>query len=46
MQRRVLDAYRKPDGDAYAEMTTHQPGDRVSLALAPEIIVTLNLVFG
>ena len=46
LQRRVLDAYRKPDGDAYGEMTTHQPGDQVSLALAPEIIVTLDLVFG
>lgn len=46
LQRRVLDAYRKPDGDSYSEMITHQPGDRISLALAPEIIVTLNLVFG
>jgi len=46
LQRRVLYAYRKPDGDAYGEMTTHQPGAQVGLALAPEIIVTLDLVFG
>ena len=46
LQRRVLYAYRKPDGDAYGEMTTHQPGDQVGLVLAPEIIVTLGLVFG
>ena len=46
LQRCVLDAYRKPDGDAYGEMTTHQPGDRIGLALAPEIVVTLGLVFG
>ena len=46
LQRRVLDAYRKPDGDAYGEMTTHQPGGQVGLALVPEIIVTLDLVFG
>lgn len=46
LQRRVLHAYRKPDGDAYGEVTTHQPGDQVGLALAPEIIATLNLVFG
>lgn len=46
LQRRVLYAYRKPDGDAYGEMTTHQPGDQIGLVLAPEIIVTLDLVFG
>ena len=46
LQRRVLDAYRRPDGDAYGEMTTHQPGDQIGLVLAPEIIVTLSLVFG
>lgn len=46
LQRRMLYVYRKPDGDAYGEMTTHQPGDQISLALVPEIVVTLDLVFG
>ncbi len=46
LQRRVLYAYRNPDGDAYGEMTTHRPGDHIGLALAPEIIVKLDLVFG
>ena len=46
LQRRVLHAYRKPDDDAYGEMTTHQPGGHIGLALAPEIIVKLDLVFG
>ncbi len=42
LQRRVLHAHRKPNG----EMTTHQPGDQIGLALAPEIVVKLDLVFG
>lgn len=46
LQRRVLHAHRKPNGDAYGEMTTHQPGDQIGLTLAPEIVVKLDLVFG
>jgi Uma2 family endonuclease len=46
VQRRVLDAHRKPAGDGYAEATTHGSGDRLALALAPEIVVELDLVFG
>jgi Uma2 family endonuclease len=45
LKRRVLDAYRHPEGDEYREMTTHQPGDLVALALAPDIVVKLNLIF-
>ncbi len=44
--RRVVDVYRVPDGGAYREMTTHTTGDRIALTLAPEIVVTLDLVFG
>ena len=45
LQRRLIDAYRMPQGDGYREMTTHQPGDHVALALAPEINVKLDLQF-
>ncbi len=45
VKRRVLDAYRGPRGDGYHEMTTHQPGDQLALALAPEITVRLDLMF-
>ena len=43
--RRALDAYREPAGDAYGSMRTYGPGDRVSLALMPEIGLSLAGVF-
>ena len=46
LHRRALDAYRAPDGDGYREMATHQAGGELALALAPEIVVRLDLVFG
>lgn len=46
LQRRILDAYRRPAGDGYDEVTMHQPGNLVALVLAPEIVVRLDLVFG
>jgi Uma2 family endonuclease len=46
LKRRALDAYRGPSGEAYTQMTTHQAGEQLALALAPEIVVRLNLVFG
>jgi Uma2 family endonuclease len=46
LMRRVLNAYRRPAGDGYDEMTTHQPGDSVGLALAPDIRIPLDRVFG
>lgn len=46
LRRRAVDIHRRPDGDGYADRATHQPGDRVALAAAPEIVVALDLVFG
>ena len=46
LKRRVLDAYRKPVANGYQETTTLQPGGLLALAIAPEIIVRLDLVFG
>ena len=46
LKRRVVDVYRAPSGDSYAEATTHRPGDSLALVLAPEIVVKLDLVFG
>jgi Uma2 family endonuclease len=45
VRRRILEAHRNPAGDIYAETTIHQRGDRVALALAPDIIVDLGIVF-
>jgi Uma2 family endonuclease len=46
LPRRAIDVYRGPSGDGYAAMTTHVAGDAVALALAPEIVVRLAVVFG
>jgi len=46
LKRRVLDVYLNPTGDGYRETATHQPGDTVTLALAPMIKVPLDQVFG
>jgi Uma2 family endonuclease len=46
LKRRVVDAYREPAGEGYRETATYRPGEQVALALAPEIVVTLDLVFG
>lgn len=46
LKRRVLNAYRRPAGDGYDEMTTHQAGDSVGLALDPDIRIALDRVFG
>lgn len=43
---RTLDAHRIPDGDGYRVKTTHRPGEELALALAPGIMVRLDLVFG
>lgn len=45
IKRRVLDIYRQPTGDRYRETATHQPGDTITLALAPEIKLPLDRVF-
>jgi Uma2 family endonuclease len=41
----VLDAYRTPAADGYTQTSTHQPGDRLALVLAPDIVVQLELLF-
>ena len=46
LKDRILEAYRTPTGDDYADMTTHQANERIALSLAPEIVVQLDLVFG
>jgi Uma2 family endonuclease len=46
VKQRSLDAYRNPAGDGYAETTTHHSGEMLALALAPDIVVRLDLVFG
>jgi Uma2 family endonuclease len=45
VKRRILHAHRAPAGDGYAETTTHHSGDMLALALAPDIVVGLNLLF-
>jgi Uma2 family endonuclease len=45
LQRRVIDVYREPSDDSYAVMTTHAAGEKVALALAPDIVVRLAVVF-
>jgi Uma2 family endonuclease len=46
LKRRLLEAYTTPSGDEYKKMNIYKAGDRVALALAPEIIVKLDIVFG
>ena len=46
IKRQAIDVHRAPGADGYGEVTTHRAGDRVSLVLAPEIDVKLDLVFG
>jgi Uma2 family endonuclease len=45
LKRKTLFVYRKPAGDGYVDVTTHVAGERIALALAPEIVVSLNLMF-
>lgn len=46
LKRRVVDVYRTPAGNGYGDATTYCPGNHLALALAPEIVVKLDLVFG
>ncbi len=46
LKREVLEAYRRPVADGYAEATEHRAGARLALAHAPEIVVGLDLIFG
>jgi Uma2 family endonuclease len=42
----VLDAFRMPVAGQYQETTTHLSGEELALALASDIVVRLNLIFG
>jgi len=46
IKRRVVDAFKGPSGNGYAETITYRAGETVGLACAPDIAVKLNLVFG
>ncbi len=46
MKQRVVDAYRQPGADGYGAHTTHQRGEQIVLAAAPDITVRLELMFG
>ena len=46
LKGRALDAHRRPADGGYGEVATHRPGERLALALAPEIVVRLDLMFG
>ena len=46
LKRRVPTAHRNPNASGYGETSTHQPGDELALALAPEIVVKLGPIFG
>jgi len=46
LKRRMVDVQRGPAGDGYQETATHQPADTMALALAPDIKVPLDSVFG
>ena len=45
LQRRVLEKHRTPLEGTYADTAEHKPGERVSLALLPEAVVTLAAIF-
>jgi Uma2 family endonuclease len=45
LNSRIVEAFRTPSGNGYAEATTHQTGESIALSCAPEIVVHLNLVF-
>ena len=45
LKRRALDAYRRPEAGAYAEVSTHRPGDRLALSAMPGVVVRLDLFF-
>ena len=38
----AVNVYRTPQGDGYAEMTTHRAGEQVGVMLLPDVVVTLG----
>jgi Uma2 family endonuclease len=45
LKHRVLHAYRDPSDGEYATVQTYRAGDCIVLALAPDIVITLDGVF-
>ena len=43
LKRSLVEGYRNPSGDAYANTSTHSAGNRIALAADPTIVVTLDL---
>ena len=41
LNQNILEVYRKPNGDVYAEKTTLQSGDRVTLTQLPDITLQI-----
>ena len=46
LKLRVLEAHRDPAGDGYATKKTYRAGERIALAMMPEIGVVLAGLFG
>ena len=46
LQRGVVEAHRAPSEEGYRETTTYQRGEQVALALVPEIVLKLDVIFG
>ena len=46
LKRRVVDAYRQPGSEGYANTIAYRPGDAITLALAPEITLEVTEIFG
>jgi Uma2 family endonuclease len=46
VSRRTVDIHRKPAGSGYLETVSDQASGEIALALAPEIVIRLDRVFG
>lgn len=46
LKRRVVQAYRRPGAEGYGETATHKGGERLALALMPEVVVDLGVALG
>jgi Uma2 family endonuclease len=46
LNQRVVEVYRAPGEEGYGEMKKHYSGEKLALALAPDIVVTFDLLFG
>ena len=46
LQHRTLEAHRLPEGGRYTQTASYGPGNRLALALAPEITLSMDQIFG